>query len=182
MIEKIGTYVRIKYTVWLESGEILKGDPTDNLEYLDFITGFNQVLPGLENRIIGLNQGDEVKIKLSPEEAFGPYDPSLVQEKSFSEFPQGKSLEPGKLALATNVQHRIKAGYFVKEKSPDSVVLDYNHHFAGKALRYQVRITEVRPANQEELAILRPCDFEPGSRREIVDACLGKAGDMQEKS
>ena len=173
MIKKIGTYVRIKYTVWLESGEILKGDPTDNLEYLDFITGFNQVLPGLEKQLIGLNPGDEVKIKIPPEEAFGLYDLSLVQEKSFSEFPQGKSLEPGKWAVATNVQYRIKSGYYVKEKGPNSVVLDYNHPFAGKALRYQVRITEVRPATQEELAILRPCDFEPGSRRKIVDTCLG---------
>jgi len=174
MIKKIGTYVRIKYTVWLESGEILKGDPADNLEYMDFITGFNQVLPGLEKQLIGLNQGDEVKIKLSPEEAFGPYDPSLVQEKSFLEFPQGRSLEPGKWAVATNVQYRIKSGYYVKEKGPDSVVLDYNHPFAGKALRYQVKITEVRPATQEELAILRPCDFEPGFRRKIVDICLGE--------
>ena len=172
-IKKIGTYVRIRYTVYLESGEILKGDPEDSLEYMDFITGFNQVLPGLERRLIGLEEGNEIKIKIPPEEAFGPYDPSLVLEKSFSEFPQGKSLEPGKWVLATNVKHRIKCGYFVKAKGPNSIILDYNHPFAGKSLIYSIIIVEARPATQEELAIIKPCDFEPGSQRKIVDTYLG---------
>jgi FKBP-type peptidyl-prolyl cis-trans isomerase SlyD len=174
MIKEIGSYVRIKYTVSLESGEIIKGDPAESLEYMDFVTGFEQVLPGLERRLIGLKEGDEVTLEIPPEEGFGPYDSSLVQERSFAEFPQGESLELGKWVLATNVQHKIKSGYLVKEKGLNSITLDYNHPFAGKVLIYDVLIVEVRGATQEELALIRPCDFEPGSKKDIVESFLGQ--------
>jgi len=174
VIKEIGSYVRIKYTVSLESGEILKGDPAEGLEHMGFVTGFYQVLPGLESRLIGLKGGDKVRISIPPEEAFGLYDESLVVEKSFIEFPQGKSLEPGKWFSAANKQHKIQSGYYVKEKTTESVILDYNHPFAGKTLTYDLLVVEARPATQEELALIRPCDFEPGSRMKIAETCLGE--------
>ena len=174
VIKDIGSYVRIRYTVFLESGEIIKGDPADSLEHMDFVTGFNQVLPGLERRLIGLKQGDEIIIEIPPEEAFGPHDPSLVQEKHFSEFPQGESLEVGRWVLATSEKHKIKSGYLIKEKGSNSITVDYNHPFAGKVLLYDLRIVEARTATQEELASIRPCDFEPGSKTKVVESYLGK--------
>lgn len=181
VIKDIGSYVRIKYTVSLESGEILKGDPDDGLEHMCFVTGFNQVLPGLERRLIGLKKGGAVKISIPPEEAFGLHDGSLVVEKSFIEFPEGKSLESGKWVSAANKQHKIQSSYYVKEKKPNSVILDYNHPFAGENLTYDLMVVEARPATQEELALIRPCDFEPGSRRKIVETCLG-GEERQEKT
>lgn len=172
-ISEIGTYVRIKYTVGLESGEILKGDPKEGLECMDFITGFDQVLPGLEKRLIGLNQGDEMTLTIPPEEAFGAYDPSLIKEKNFSEFPEGKTLESGKWVLAKNDNHKITCGYFVKEKGFHSVTLDYNHPFAGKTLTYFLKVVEARPATQAELTIVKPCDFEPASQKNVLSTDLG---------
>jgi len=172
-ISEIGTYVRIKYTVRLESGEILKGDPKEGLECMDFITGFDQALPGLEKRLIELNQGDEITLTIPPEEAFGTYDPSLVKEKNFLEFPEGKTLESGKWVLAKNDTHKITCGYFVKEKGFHSVILDYNHPFAGKTLTYFLKVVEARPATQAELTIVKPCDFEPASKKEVLSTDLG---------
>jgi len=173
VIKDIGSYVKIKYTVSLDSGEIVKGDPSDGLEHLCFVTGFDQVLPGLERRLIGLKSGDAVKISIPPEEAFGLYDGSLVVEKSFIEFPHGKSLEPGRWVLAANKQHKIQSSYYVRGKRTHSVIIDYNHPFAGKTLTYDLLVAEARPATQEELALIRPCDFEPGARTQIVETCLG---------
>ncbi|WAC08525.1 MAG: peptidylprolyl isomerase [Thermodesulfobacteriota bacterium] len=172
-VSEIGTYVRIKYTVRLESGEILKGDPNEGLECMDFISGFDQVLPGLEKRLIGLNQGDEITLTIPPEEAFGFYDPSLVKEKNFSEFPEGKTLESGKWVLAKNDKHKITCGYFVKEKGLGSVILDYNHPFAGRTLTYCLNVVEVRPATQAELKIVKPCDFEPATKKKVWSTDLG---------
>jgi FKBP-type peptidyl-prolyl cis-trans isomerase SlyD len=173
MIFKAGTYVRIRYTLRIESGEIVKGDPKDSLEYMDFITGFNQVLPGLESRLIGLEQGERVMLRIPPDEAFGQYDPSLAQEKTFDEFPEGRSLEAGKWVMATNEQYRIRTGYLVRKKGPSSITVDYNHPLAGKTLIYEVMITEERPARQDELALVKPCDFEPGNRNKVIDTFLG---------
>jgi FKBP-type peptidyl-prolyl cis-trans isomerase SlyD len=158
------SYVILKYTVRLENGEIVKGDPEEGLAHMEFVTGYNQVIPGLERRVIGLSQGDEAEITVNPDEGFGPYDPSLVQEKTFEKFPEGKNLEEGRWARATNPQHRVTFGYLVLEKKPDMVILDYNHPLAGKTLVYHVKVEMVREANREELEILRPCEFgEQGS-------------------
>jgi FKBP-type peptidyl-prolyl cis-trans isomerase SlyD len=158
-IQSENTYVILKYTVKLENGEIVKGDPAKGLAHMEFVTGYNQVIPGLERRLVGLSEGDEAEIIVSPDEGFGRYDPDQIQEKTFAEFPEGKNLEEGRWALATNPQHRVTFGYLVLEKKPDSVVLDYNHPLAGKALVYQVKVEKVREANREELEILRPCEF-----------------------
>jgi FKBP-type peptidyl-prolyl cis-trans isomerase SlyD len=164
IIQSENTYVTLKYTVKLENGEIVKGDPEQGLAHMEFVTGYNQVIPGLERRLIGLSQGDEVEITVSPDEGFGQYDPGLIREKTYEEFPQGKNLEEGRWALATNPQHRVTFGYLVLEKKPDRIVLDYNHPLAGKTLVYQVKVEMVREANRAELEILRPCEFgEAGS-------------------
>ncbi|UCF00968.1 MAG: peptidylprolyl isomerase [Deltaproteobacteria bacterium] len=163
-IQSENSYVILKYMVRLENGEIVKGDPEEGLAHMEFVTGYNQVIPGLERRVIGLSQGDEAEITVNPDEGFGPYDPDQIQEKTFAEFPEGKDLEEGRWALATNPQHRVTFGYLVLEKKPDSIVLDYNHPLAGKTLIYQVKVEKAREANREELEILRPCEFgEAGS-------------------
>ena len=163
-IQNENSYVVLKFTVKLENGEIVKGDPEQGLAHMEFVTGYNQVIPGLERRLVGLSEGDQGEIIVSPDEGFGPYDPSLVQEKTFEEFPEGKNLEEGRWARATNPQHRVTFGYLVLEKKPDRIVLDYNHPLAGKALIYQVKVEKVREANREELEILKPCEFgEAGS-------------------
>jgi FKBP-type peptidyl-prolyl cis-trans isomerase SlyD len=172
-IKPFATYVRITYTVRLESGEILKGDPRTGLEDLGFVTGFNQVLPGLERRLIGLRYGDQAVFVVPAEEAFGVYDPSLVKKRKLTEFPEGASLTAGTWMVAQNDEYRITCGYYVKEKNPQSIVLDYNHPLAGKALHYQFEIVEVRPVTPEELEILRPCGFEPGSQSDVVNITLG---------
>jgi FKBP-type peptidyl-prolyl cis-trans isomerase SlyD len=158
-IQSENSYVILKYTVTLENGEIVKGNPEEGLAHMEFVTGYNQVIPGLEKRLVGLSEGDEAEITVNPDEGFGQYDPDLIQEKTFAEFPEGKDLEEGRWVRAVNPQHRVTFGYLVLEKKPDRVVLDYNHPLAGKALVYQVKVEKVREANREELEILRPCEF-----------------------
>ena len=163
-IQPENSYVVIKYTVKLENGEIVKGDPEEGLAYMEFVTGYNQVIPGLERGLIGMAQGDSGQIAVPPEEGFGLTDPTLIQEKFYKEFPEGRNLQEGRWVRATNPDHRVTFGYFVLEKKLDSVVLDYNHPLAGKTLIYEFTIKEVRSASQEELEILRPCEFgQPGS-------------------
>jgi FKBP-type peptidyl-prolyl cis-trans isomerase SlyD len=159
MIQPENSYVTIKYTVRLKDGEIIKGDPEQGLAHLEFVTGYNQIIPGLERRLVGMSQGDRREIAVPPEEGFGPHDPSLIQEKTFEEFPEGRNLEEGRWVRATNPDHRVTIGYLVLEKKEDRIILDYNHPLAGKTLIYQVNLEEVREANREELEILRPCEF-----------------------
>jgi len=163
MIQPENSYVSIKYIVRLENGDIIKGDSQQGLAHMEFVTGYNQVIPGLERKLIGMSQGDKAEISVAPEEGFGPYNPSLVQEKTYKEFPQGRNLKEGSWVRATNPEYRVTFGYLVLKKTPDRVVLDYNHPLSGKTLIYQVTVEKVREASREELEILRPCEFgQPG--------------------
>jgi FKBP-type peptidyl-prolyl cis-trans isomerase SlyD len=163
-IQAENSYVVLKYTVKLQNGEIIKGDPKEGLAHMEFVTGYNQVISGLEKRLIGMSQGDRGQIAVPPEEGFGSYDPNLIQEKIYAEFPEGRNLEEGRWVRATNPDHHVTFGYFVLEKKSDRVILDYNHPLAGKTLIYEVTVEDVREANREELEILRPCEFgQPGA-------------------
>jgi len=158
-IEPENTRVSLKYRVRLETGEAVKGDPARGLAHMEFVTGYNQVLPALESKVIGLSEGQEVAFAVPPEEAFGQYDPSLVQERTFGEFPQGRDLKEGRWVRASNPDHLVSFGYKVLEKRADRVVLDYNHPLAGHSLYYQVKIDKVSEASKEDLEILRPCEY-----------------------
>jgi FKBP-type peptidyl-prolyl cis-trans isomerase SlyD len=156
-IQAENTRVSLKYTVRLQTGEIVKGDPARGLAHMEFVTGYNQVLPALESKVIGLSEGEELEFSVPPEESFGSYNPSLVQEKTFVEFPQGKELEEGRWVRATNLDHLVSFGYKVVEKRADRLMLDYNHPLAGKTLVYKVRIEKVSEVDKDDLELLKPC-------------------------
>ncbi len=157
-----GSYVKLRYFLKTSDGEYVKGDPAEGPAILEAFTGYNQLLPGLERRLVGRKAGQKMKPRLSPDEAFGPYRPERVKEKGYDEFPEGRQLEEGRWAVARDDRTGAAYGYFVKKKEEDRVVLDFNHPLAGKELVYDVEILEVRPATEEEQALLRPCEGPEG--------------------
>ena len=150
------TSVVIEYTVRLEDGSYVKGE--DGPVSLNFIVGYEQILPALEQRILGLEQGAEAELVIPAGEAFGEHDKSQVRTQSFDEFPAGRTLIAGKWVMATHELTQAQYAYFVKEKSDEAVVLDFNHPLAGKDLHYRVKVMKVRPTSKEELEYVRPCE------------------------
>lgn len=150
-------FVIIEYTVRLEDGFYVKGE--NGPVSLNFIVGYNQLLPALEARLLGIGEGTETDFVIPAREAFGEHDPAQMKTKFFTEFPKGRELSVGTWVSAVNPQTGAQYGYFVKDKTDEAVVLDFNHPLAGKALHYHVKVVKVRPALQEELEYLRPCEF-----------------------
>ncbi len=165
----VDTCVVMEYTVRLDDGSYLKGE--DGPVSLNFVMGYNQLLPGLEKRLPGLAEGAEVELVIPAGEAFGEYDSGLVKRRHFNEFPEGRSFQPGKWVVATNHETQAQYSFFVKEKTDEIVVLDYNHPLAGRDLYYHVKIVRVRPAQREELEFLQPCKF----KEDDEDSTAGQA-------
>jgi len=149
-------FVIIEYTVRLADGSYVKGE--NGPASLNFIVDYNQVLPALERRLLGLKEGEQVKFVIPAKEAFGEHDPSQVRERSFADFAEGRQLQVGRWVVATHPQTQAQYSYYVKDKSDTGVTLDFNHPLAGKDLYYQVKIVKIRPALDEELEYLRPCE------------------------
>ncbi len=149
-------YVCLEYRLRLDSGEQLRGSGEAPAR-LTFVAGCGELLPGLERRLWGLKDQDEVEFVIPAAEAFGDYDPENMQEWSRSVFPPEMELEPGQKVIPANLPFPPEYPLTVKEVQEDKIILDLNHPFAGHDLHYSVRVLQVRPATPEELAPLKQC-------------------------
>jgi FKBP-type peptidyl-prolyl cis-trans isomerase SlyD len=149
-------FVIIEYRVQLDDGSYVKGE--SGPVSLNFIVGYEQVLPALERNLLGLSQGANVRFVIPASQAFGERDASQVYTRTFDEFPEGRALTRGKWIIATNEETQAQYGYYVAGKTEETITLDFNHPLAGKDLTYEVKVAAVRTALKEELEYLRPCE------------------------
>jgi FKBP-type peptidyl-prolyl cis-trans isomerase SlyD len=149
-------FVVIEYTLRLDDGSFIRGEKTP--ASMNFVAGYGQVLPVLEQELMGLEQGAQKEVKILARDGFGERDQVLVQTMALAEFPQGRDLEQGRWAVAKNEATGAQYSYFVREKTDSTITVDYNHPLAGKDLYYRVNVVLVRPALAEELEFLRPCE------------------------
>ena len=116
--------------------------PPQELTYLH--GGYGEMLDALERAVEGKGAGESVQIQLEPEQAFGEYDAELVRVEPLTRYGEG---------VAVGMQ--IEEGdtrYTVTEMGGGSVVLDANHPFAGRALRFSLVILTLRAATKDEVS------------------------------
>jgi FKBP-type peptidyl-prolyl cis-trans isomerase SlyD len=150
------SFVRLEYRLRLDTGEMIKGSEEEPAT-LTFIAGYGELLPGLEQRLIGLKQNDRREFIIPAAEAFGPYEPKQVQKFNKKYFPPEADFRAGQKVIPASSLLPLDYPFIVKEVKENYLVLDMNHPLAGKDLYYTVQILEVRPATPEELEPLEKC-------------------------
>ncbi len=131
-----------------------QNQPIDELtEPTEFFVGGDDLLPKVEEALLGQAAGHEAQLHLEPEHAFGDYDADLVCFEARALFPervdpgmQFEGLPPG----AQTEDMPADVIYTVTEVYPSHVVLDANHPLAGMALRIDLKVVDVREATDEE--------------------------------
>ncbi|MGL5287735.1 MAG: peptidylprolyl isomerase [Aeromonas sp.] len=139
--------VTLEYTVTDEHGEVI--DSTVGKEPLVYLHGTRYLVSGLEAALEGRAVGDAFDVTLTPEQAYGVYDESLVQEVPGELFDGMEVAEGDTFVAETDDGHRPVT---VVEVSEEFVKVDGNHPLAGVTLSFTVEIKDVRPATAEELA------------------------------
>ncbi|EPX65180.1 FKBP-type peptidyl-prolyl cis-trans isomerase SlyD [Cystobacter fuscus DSM 2262] len=140
--------VSIEYRLHLGDGEVVdESEPGEPLEYLH---GHDEIVPGLEKALEGKTKGESLKVVVSPEEGYGEIDPDGVEEVPRSEFPAEMEIKPGAILSATD-HEGDEVDFLVKEVKGDTIIVDFNHPFAGKTLHFEVKVHNVRAATKEEL-------------------------------
>lgn len=135
-----------------ELKDVASGEVVDsNLEAapLSFIVGKGQIIPGLENEIKNLSQGDEANIEVAAKDGYGEYDPAAVQSLPKEQFA-GLELTEG-MTLYGQGEDGGTVQVVVKDFNDETVNVDFNHPLAGKDLLFAISITEVRDATADEL-------------------------------
>ena len=151
------TIVKVKYNLEVEDGTT----PAELSRTFDaeFLYGRDPVIPVLEKAIWNLEEGENVEVVIPPEQAFGKYNKSLVNEIPCSQISRPDKLKKGEIYQEiTATGHEIR--FTVKDIKEDTVVADFSHPAAGKKLRLKAEIVSVRAATS--LDILRCMNMNRG--------------------
>ena len=135
------TVVSVRMELYDAQGALLEA-AQDPITYVH--GGYGGLPAPLEHALEGKSPGEQVRLQLEPEQAFGEYDAQLVRVEDAERY--GEGLEVG---MQVEEDERL---YTVTEVGAGKVVLDANHPLAGLALRFFMEVLTVRTARPEEIA------------------------------
>ena len=144
------TVVTLTFQLYDGDGTLLESTE-EPIAYLH--GGHSGMLPKLEEALATKKAGDSVSVTVEPEDAFGEYDPELVKIEPADRLPP--EVEVGmQFEAYANPDDKEGEGvvFTVTDIADGKVVLDGNHAWAGKSLRFDCNIIDVRPATEEEVA------------------------------
>ncbi|MDA3915330.1 peptidylprolyl isomerase [Oleiagrimonas sp.] len=141
------TVASFHYTLTNEGGDVI--DTSREREPLAYLHGAGNIVPGLEKAMAGRTEGDTFKVEVTPDEGYGPRHDELVQTLPKSSFQGAPEPKPGMQFQGQGPQGPVMV--VVTEVEGDQVTIDGNHPLAGKTLNFDIEVTEVRSANEEEL-------------------------------
>ncbi|WP_028302572.1 FKBP-type peptidyl-prolyl cis-trans isomerase [Oceanospirillum beijerinckii] len=137
----------IHYTLTNEAGDTI--DSSEGAEPLAYLHGAANIIPGLENALLGKTVGDKLNVQVSPEDGYGEHVAELVQQVPQEMFQGVDQVEIGmEFHAESNTGQPIAVT--VTEVKEGMVTIDANHPLAGVTLNFDVEIVEVREATAEE--------------------------------
>jgi len=140
--------VTISYSLFDAQGELIEKSPSP----VTYLHGdYDNIFPLVEKALDGKTQGDSIKVKLEPEDAFGDYNEELLRVEPREQFPE--TLEVGmQFEGIPGDDPESEAEIFtVTDIADGKVVLDANHPLAGLSLMFECEVIEVRQASEEEV-------------------------------
>jgi len=140
------TVVTLEYTVKDPEGSLID-DGHHPLVYLH--GGYDGIFAVIEEALQGKKVGDNLKVKLLPEDAFGEFDEELVLVEDASMFPD--NIEVGMSFERVAEEGEEEIVYRITDIADGKVVVDGNHPLAGTALIFDLTVKEVRAASAEEI-------------------------------
>jgi peptidylprolyl isomerase len=137
---KEGDRVKINFVGKLEDGSVFAN--TADSEPLEFKLGENEIIPGIENAVEGMNVGESKTVNVDPEQAYGQRRDELVEEVSRDVFPD--NVEP-QLGQRFEVPQQAGRPMVVRviDVSEQTVTLDGNHPLAGRDLTFELELLEI---------------------------------------
>lgn len=136
--------VSLSCDVFDEDGELVVSSNGSR----DVIIGYGELLPAVEQGILGLLPGKERQLRIKPEDGYGKRDPTAIIEVDRSDFPD--DVAPGDRYEADGEDGETIV-IQVLEVLDDCVVVDRNHPLAGLTLTVALHVLGTRPATGEEV-------------------------------
>jgi FKBP-type peptidyl-prolyl cis-trans isomerase SlyD len=142
------TVARFHYTLTDEAGVELES--TSGGEPSAYLHGKGGIIKGLEVALVDKAAGDSLTVTLAPQDAYGSR-----QDERQQRVPAKHLIFKGKLRAGMTVQLNTSEGrqpVTVIKAGRHSADIDTNHPLAGKTLRFDIEVVDVREATAEELS------------------------------
>lgn len=145
------SFVRLKYSIYVDGDpNPVEVDEDETVSVLEYVHGYGLALPALEKGLVGETAGTHITLEAEAEDAFGAHEPEGILEVDKEGFEHADKLSVGDELFAESEEGDMLMR--VLEIREDSFVVDTNHPLAGKKVRLEVDIEEVRAATDEEIA------------------------------
>jgi len=129
-----GAKVTIMFTISVPESHLVIPDNVS-----EYVPGQNQLIPALEQALTGMKPGEQKRVDLQADEAFGQYDEQKKITIRREQLPQDAQ-------VGSAYQTADGVPFTVAELSGGSAVVDFNHPLAGKHLVFDVKIVKVEQA------------------------------------
>ncbi len=140
--------VSVSYTLTDDAGKVL--DSSDGSKPMMYLHGSGDIVPGLEKALEGKAEGEALKVRVEPAEAYGEVIENGVKTIERAAFEGVDVVEVG-MAFEAQAPDGSAQHIMVTKVEGDNVTIDINHPLAGVALNFDVKIVSVRNATKEEL-------------------------------
>ncbi|RLD46970.1 MAG: peptidylprolyl isomerase [Bacteroidetes bacterium] len=138
----IGDTVKVHYTGQLKNGKVF--DTTISNDPILFTLGDEMMIPGFEEAVLGMKEGQKKTVTIKAIDAYGDYDKELLMEVDKKEFLGDKEVKEG-----DTVEVPTEEGVFsfkIHKIGDDKIMLDGNSELAGKDVIFDIEIIEVQKA------------------------------------
>ena len=139
-----GSFLTLHYRLSSLQGESIVSTFEENPATLQI--GLGQLAPFLEQCLIGLAEGTHRTFELSPEQAFGPRNPDLLQRVSLATLRENSNVDED-YAVGDLVDFAAPGGGrfagVLREMGEHDALFDFNHPLAGQHVKFEVRIIGV---------------------------------------
>ncbi len=131
-----------------DSDELI--DSSENGDPMTYLHGARNLIPGLEQALEGKQAGDALEVTVEAADAYGEYSEDRVHQVPREALAEVERVEPGVTVVANTEQGPVNL--VIVEVGDEEVKLDANHPLAGRRLRFDVSVEEVRDATEEEIS------------------------------
>ena len=135
-----GDNVKIHYKGTLQDGTVF--DSSEGRDPLGFTLGSGQVIPGFDEAVMGMTEGESKKVTIPVEKAYGPRNDELVMPVPLSQVPPDLNPEVGQ-QLQLGGPTGQPAMVQVVDITDEHIMLDANPPLAGEDLTFDIELVAI---------------------------------------
>ena len=143
------TVVTFHYTLKNKDGEVL--DTSEGSNPLVYLHGYSQIVPGLEDALVGKTSGVSLQVTVNPAEGYGERRDEMVITLPRTQGNLPEDIEVDFIVELVSPEGDELPARVVKLTETE-ITLDANHQLAGETLFFDIQLTDVRVATAEELS------------------------------